>query len=69
MAIVLRWQGFLAVLRKTPLPTRTSCPAEVGLVERFISCGGVTAKALIRAALNGDPTIRPKGTEKGAPLP
>jgi hypothetical protein len=61
-------QAFLAVLRKTPLPTRTTCPAEVGLVERFITCGGVTAKALIRAALKKEPTISPEGTGKGAPF-
>ena len=59
-------QTFLAVLRKTPLPTRTSCPAEVGLVERFISCGGVTAKALIRAAVDGDPTVSPEGALSSA---
>jgi hypothetical protein len=59
-------QTFLAVLRKTPLPTRTSCPAEVGLVERFISCGGVTAKALIKAALDGDPTVSPTGALSSA---
>jgi hypothetical protein len=37
----------------------------VGSVERFISCGGVTAKALIKAALRGERTISPEGTGTG----
>jgi hypothetical protein len=63
------WQAFLEVLRNTPLPTHTTCPAEVGLVERFITCGGVNAKALIKAALKNKRTIKPEGTAKGVPLP
>ncbi len=57
----MRLQTYLEVLRGTPLPTRTSCPTEVGLTERFIGCGGVSAKALIAAVLNGERTVSPDG--------
>jgi hypothetical protein len=53
-------QGFRKLLRSVALPTRTSCPAELGPLSRFISCGGVSARALIRALLKGDETITPK---------
>ena len=55
-------QEFRKLLRSVVLPTRTSCPAELGPLSRFISCGGVlSARALIRALLKGDETITPKG--------
>ena len=54
-------QEFRMLLRSVALPTRTSCPAELGPLSRFISCGGVSARALIRALLKGDETITPKG--------
>lgn len=54
-------QEFRKLLRSVALPTRTSCPAELGPLSRFISCGGVSARALIKALLKGDETITPKG--------
>lgn len=68
MSLVVQNFKFLELLQTTPLPNRTSCPAEAVLPARLISCGGVSAKALIKAVLRGDKAISPELEGTTAPV-